>query len=265
MANDGEQIAARILAVLGASAVPLMAREIADALHGLNVTVAKSAVNSVLYSELSRLGVVTQDSEYRWCATGQSQEAVNGQALSGRVQSASITPVIADKAHSTEEKCRAARRVLQVLRSGTTSCRSAKAISVGTASIEKEVYSRTDSLLNDDTKGEMIVIAADWGFGKSHMRMLLSNHLSERGIPFVHECIDARAASLAHIHRSVPRWLERIGSEILLISSSLSMTPSSLSTFFSHCAARMPLVNVERKLPRREVISRSLVTAAGAR
>ncbi len=56
----------------------------------------------------------------------------------------------------------------------------------------------------------MIVVAADWGFGKSHMRNLLSNHLSERRIPFVHECIDAKAASLAHIHRSVPRWLERM-------------------------------------------------------
>jgi hypothetical protein len=40
--------------------------------------------------------------------------------------------------------------------------------------------------------------------------MLISDHLSEQGIPFVHECIDARAASLSHIHRSVPRWLERI-------------------------------------------------------
>jgi hypothetical protein len=99
---------------------------------------------------------------------------------------------------------------LQVLRSGTTSCRAAKAVSVGTTRIEKDVYSRTDSLLRDGTKGDMVVIAADWGFGKSHMRMLISNHLSEQGIPFIHECIDARAASLAHIHRSVPRWLERI-------------------------------------------------------
>ena len=42
------------------------------------------------------------------------------------------------------------------------------------------------------------------------MRMLLSSHLSEQGIPFVHECVDARTASLSHIHRSVPRWLEHI-------------------------------------------------------
>ena len=111
---------------------------------------------------------------------------------------------------SGPKECRAARRVLQVLRSGTTSCRAAKAISVGTVRIEKGLYLQTQSLFEDGTKGEMILIAADWGFGKSHMRMLLSNHLSERGIPFVHEGVDARAASLAHIHRSVPRWLERI-------------------------------------------------------
>jgi hypothetical protein len=40
--------------------------------------------------------------------------------------------------------------------------------------------------------------------------MLISSHLSKQGIPFIHECIDARGASLSHIHRSVPRWLERI-------------------------------------------------------
>lgn len=112
--------------------------------------------------------------------------------------------------------------------SGTTSCRAARAVSVGTKRIEQELYSRTDSLLQDGTKGDMIVIAADWGFGKSHTRMLVSSHLSEQGIPFVHECIDARAASLAHIHRSVPRWLERIqfGRTIGLRDALSNGTPS---------------------------------------
>jgi hypothetical protein len=128
----------------------------------------------------------------------------------GSDQEATDAPSVSEELHRPTEECRAARRVLQVLRSGTTSCRAAKAVSVGTARIEQEIHSRTDSLLRDGTKGDMIVIAAAWGFGKSHMRMLLSNHLSEQGIPFVHECIDARAASLSHIHRSVPRWLERI-------------------------------------------------------
>jgi hypothetical protein len=56
----------------------------------------------------------------------------------------------------------------------------------------------------------MAVIVADWGFGKSHLGMLLSGRLSQQSVPFVHECVDARGASLSHIHRSVPRWLENI-------------------------------------------------------
>jgi hypothetical protein len=195
MANEREQLAARIIVVLESSSVPLKAREIADKLCSAGVLTTKTMVNSVLYSELSHTRRVVQASEFRWLATAVPQES-------------DLAPVAVPAA--TPEECRAARRVLQVLRSGTTSCRAAKALSVGTARIEQEVYGRTDSLFQDGTKGDMIVIAADWGFGKTHMRMLLSNHLADRGIPFIHECIDARAASLAHIHRSVPRWLERI-------------------------------------------------------
>ncbi len=49
------------------------------------------------------------------------------------------------------------------------------------------------------------------------------------------------------------------------MSSFLSMTPSSLSTFVSHCAARMPLVNVLRKGGRFEVTVTGFVTKAGVR
>jgi hypothetical protein len=208
MAGEREQITGSILAVLRGSAVPLKAREIVDALRGLGFVVTKTAVNSVLYTELSRSGVATQDSEYRWSMT--RPDTVIGQNVERQERKA--TPPIngGEEFRSSSEERRAARRILQVLRSGTTSCRAAKALSVGTARIEQQMYSRSDSLLGDGTKGEMVVIAADWGFGKSHMRMLLSNHLSEQGIPFLHDCIDARAASLSHIHRSVPRWLERI-------------------------------------------------------
>ena len=210
MASDREQLTESILAVLRASASPLKAREIADSLYRQGLSVTKTDVNSVLYGELSNGDAVAQDGEYQWSITGQTGEAIaNGQSLGGREQSASRAGRT-DESYSSPEECRNARRILQVLRSGTTSCRAAKALSVGTARIEQEVYSRTDSLLKDGTKGEMVIIAADWGFGKSHMRMLLSTHLSEQAIPFVHECIDARAASLSHIHRSVPRWLERI-------------------------------------------------------
>jgi hypothetical protein len=209
MADEREHIADSILAILRESADPLKAREIADMLHSRGLVVTRTTVNSVLYNELSRAGRVAQDSQYRWSGID------SGRMLAVAVQEAqnkeTLHPPAASEAFSTPtEECRGARRVLQVLRSGTTSCRAAKAVSVGTKRIEQELYARTDSLLQDGTKGDMIVIAADWGFGKSHTRMLISCHLSEQGIPFVHECIDARAASLSHIHRSVPRWLERI-------------------------------------------------------
>ena len=54
MADEREQIAESILAVLRGSAVSLKAREIADALHGLGLLVTRTTVNSVLYNELSR-------------------------------------------------------------------------------------------------------------------------------------------------------------------------------------------------------------------
>jgi hypothetical protein len=211
MAGEREQIAERIVALLRASDISMKAREIADAFQQRGLAVTRTTVNSVLYSELSRTGGVAQDSEYRWSLHHTDQGCVaNGQQLELQHPEPSHPPSVGEESHWTTEFCRAARRVLHVLRSGTSSRQAAKAVSVGTARIEQEVYTRTDSLLRDGTKGDMIVIAADWGFGKSHMRMLISSHLSEQGIPFVYECIDAGAASLSHIHRSVPRWLERI-------------------------------------------------------
>lgn len=209
MADEREQIGESILAVLRESADSLKAREIADMLHNRGLVVTRTTVNSILYNELSSAGRVTQDSQYRWSAALAARMALVT-AQEPQDQDATRVPSAGEAFGPSMEECRAARRVLQVLRSGTTSCRAVKAVSVGTKRIEQELYSRTDSLLQDGTKGDMIVIAADWGFGKSHTRMLVSSHLSEQGIPFVHECIDARAASLAHVHRSVPRWLERI-------------------------------------------------------
>ncbi len=209
MGNAREKLGIAIINVLIASASPLRAREIADALHGLDVSITKSTVNSILYSELSAKNVVVQDSEYRWSAVraatlSDAESALNtdgeGEAETAYSRSTEVSP----------EECRAARRVLHTLRAGTTSCGSVKTISVGTARIQRDLYSRLDSLREHEAKGEAIIIAADWGFGKSHVRMLLSSHLSENSIPFIHECIDARAASLAHVHRSVHRWLERV-------------------------------------------------------
>src|SRR5665213_872743 len=82
MANEREQITESILAVLGASAMPLKAREIADALHRQGLAVTKTDVNSVLYGDLSHGGMVAQDGEYQWFIADQSREgAANGQKL----------------------------------------------------------------------------------------------------------------------------------------------------------------------------------------
>jgi hypothetical protein len=211
MAGERQQLADSIFAVLHGSDVSLKAREIVDALHALGLVITRTAVNSILYNELSRGGLVAQDSEYRWSVMREESAGIAAVAkLEDQEQKSSHAPAGGNESLSATEECRAARRVLHVLRSGTTSCGAAKAISVGTARIEQELYSRVDSLFRGGTKGDMVVIAADWGFGKSHMRMLLSSHLSEQSIPYIYECIDGRAASLSHIHRSVPRWLERI-------------------------------------------------------
>ena len=211
MADEREQIAESILAVLRGSAVSLKAREIADALHGLGLLVTRTTVNSVLYNELSRGGRVRRTlntggpcpakARTHWLPPRSLKDKNKRHPMRHRGaticirQRRSVAPPDESYRYFVQERHRAEllRRYL-----------------LEPAHIEQEVYSRTDSLLRDGTKGDMVVIAADWGFGKSHMRMLLSSHLSEQGIPFVHECIDARAASLSHIHRSVPRWLEHI-------------------------------------------------------
>lgn len=206
--TERQEIAQQILALLNTSALPLRAREVSDALHGLGLIVTKATVNSVLYHDLNVAGEVSQDSDYRWFATPPAPQALatpQKQGIERHNGSDSYETIGA-----ALEEGRRARRVLHVLRSGSTSSRTAKAVTVGTARLEEDLLKRTESLFQEGVKGEMVVIAADWGFGKSHMRMLLSGHLSERGIPFVHECIDARGSSLSHVHRSVPRWLEHI-------------------------------------------------------
>jgi hypothetical protein len=203
MRNERKRIAEMILALLVQSGSPLKARDITAALQHQDSNVTKNIVNSVLYNDLSTIGQIIQDDEYRWAVVDQgTTDAVIAQGA--HLQSGT------DELRPTPEECRAARRILSTLRAGTTSRRTAKAISVGTTAIEEDIYSRLQALFSAGARDEIIVVAADWGFGKSHLRMLLSSYLSERGIPFVHECIDARAASLSHIHRSVSRWLERI-------------------------------------------------------
>lgn len=107
-----------------------------------------------------------------------------------------------------------ARRIIFRLRSGTASEESVRAVSVGTKHILKRLREGVEQCSNGDGAGAAAFVEADWGFGKSHTRMLLSGHLREAETPFIYACTDARGASLAHIHRAVPNWLEelRIGS-----------------------------------------------------
>jgi hypothetical protein len=106
-----------------------------------------------------------------------------------------------------------ARRVIRSLRAGVASPASARAITVGTEAIEAKMVQYTSSLMNGNAKPRLVFVLGDWGFGKSHIRMLCVEELRKRGIPHVHDAIDGSAGSLSHIHRCVPRWLEglRIG------------------------------------------------------
>lgn len=205
-----KQLAEAVVTLLRRSAVSMKLAEIVTALRRMGLAVTGPAVNSVLYAEMLRGNVLPLDSQFRWSVPRCVARSITASPTPIEpAQQPPARPHITGTSPAPDDAGRTARRVLHVLRSGTTSARAAKAISVGTAHIEQELYHRIDALRHG-TKGDMIVISADWGFGKSHMRMLLSGQLSERRIPFVHECVDGRAASLSHIHRAVPRWLERI-------------------------------------------------------
>jgi hypothetical protein len=222
MSHSDNSTADAVVALLVEASSPLKAAEIVEQLNSSGREATKKLVNSVLYGELSSTSRVEQDASFRWraisttgsdIAVGTVEEAataVSQKLESVEVVTAAEVEVRLNKDEAASEEGREARRIIHTLRSGTTSTRAAKAITVGTSRIERELNTLTDSLFEEGTSGHLVAISADWGFGKSHMRMLLSSHLSDRGIPFIHECVDARAASLAHLHRSIPRWLARI-------------------------------------------------------
>jgi len=225
MSDKRSSTAQSVLNALTQFAEPVKTRQLVEALHASGLDITKKMVNSVLYGELSDTSLVDQDADFCWrvirpssgdtLPIAEEQEIQTPEEVGDDTEpeTADVTrerPAAARRITTTPEESRAARRIIRTLRSGTTSRQAARAITVGTSKIERELFSATDLLLGDGTTSELVVISADWGFGKSHMRMLLSSHLSETGVPFIHECIDARAASLAHIHRSIPRWLDRI-------------------------------------------------------
>lgn len=112
--------------------------------------------------------------------------------------------------HVVSDNNLAIRRAIQTLRGGVVSRESVRLITVGTERVENDVSQSIGKLKQGNSKNEMLVIKADWGFGKSHFRMLLSDQLAQKEIPFTADAIDGRGSSLSHMHRAVWRWLEGV-------------------------------------------------------
>lgn len=103
-----------------------------------------------------------------------------------------------------------ARGAIRTLRSGAVTPQAARAITVGTQSLEREFHNRVQELSSIGAEGQCLLMQGDWGCGKTHMRMLFREHLVRNHIPFVEDTVDGRAGSLAHIHRCIPRWLSQL-------------------------------------------------------
>lgn len=102
------------------------------------------------------------------------------------------------------------RKAIRHLRSGIASPAAARLITVGTDPIESELRKCERTWIEKGFRPQVIFVLGDWGFGKTHLRMLLVDSLRQQRIPFVHDNVDGKAGSLAHLHRTVPRWMESI-------------------------------------------------------
>lgn len=100
-----------------------------------------------------------------------------------------------------------ARYVVRTLRSGAVTPQAARIITVGTQNVEQEFRQAVLDLSARGITNGCLFIKGDWGCGKSHMRMLFTEHLNNLDFPFIDESVDGRANSLAHLHRCVPHWL----------------------------------------------------------
>lgn len=102
---------------------------------------------------------------------------------------------------------RDARYVVRTLRSGAVTPKAARIITVGTQDVEQEFRHAVINLASHGINNGCLMMKGDWGCGKSHMRMLFTEHLNGLEVPFIDENVDGRANSLAHLHRCVPQWL----------------------------------------------------------
>jgi len=83
-------------------------------------------------------------------------------------------------------------------------------ITVATDAAESVLAKHHTAWLEGSSRSNMAFILGDWGFGKSHIRMLLVDSFHGRKIPYVSDHVDGKSGSLAHLHRNVPRWLESL-------------------------------------------------------
>src|SRR4051794_20781930 len=103
------------------------------------------------------------------------------------------------------------RKAIRHLRSGVPSPLAARMVTVATNGVEDELGRyETAWRVGSATGPNMTFISGDWGFGKTHLRMLLVDSFLRRSTPFIHDHIDGKAGSLAHLHRTVPRWMESL-------------------------------------------------------
>lgn len=100
-----------------------------------------------------------------------------------------------------------ARSIIRTLRAGVPSPVASRAITVGTGSIEARIRERFADLLSAKAIAGMLLVEGDWGFGKSHIQMLCLDEIEKCQVPCAYERINGKGSSLAHIHRTVPRWL----------------------------------------------------------
>lgn len=102
------------------------------------------------------------------------------------------------------------RRAVRHLRSGIPSPSAARLINVGTDAVETDLRNQEQDWVNSGFRPRIEFVLGDWGFGKTHLKLLLVDSFLRRGIPFIYDNVDARCGSLGHLHRAVPRWMESV-------------------------------------------------------
>jgi hypothetical protein len=100
-----------------------------------------------------------------------------------------------------------ARQIIRTLRAGVVTRASAKAISVGSAEMERVIRKHLTDFSRQKNESSLLLLQGDWGSGKSHHRMLCQQIVEDLGLPSIQHCVDGAGGSLAHAHRCISTWL----------------------------------------------------------